>query len=60
MADENKAAIGGAGGCEVLVEALRSHMGNAAVARAACGALRNMAANNGVGCCVLCCFGVGQ
>ena len=45
MTDENAAAAGEAGGIEVVVKAMNTHINNANVCENGCGALWNMAAN---------------
>ena len=40
--DDNKMAIAGAGGIEVVVAAMTAHAGNAGVQKFGCGALANL------------------
>ena len=45
--DENEVKAGAAGGIEVAVKAINTHIDNADVCEKGCGALGSMTANNG-------------
>ncbi len=49
---DTQVSIARLGGLEALLSALRRHKSNAVVAKQACAALRNLAVNGVVMCCV--------
>ena len=53
MTDENRVKAGAAGGIEIVVKALNTHINNADVCFHGCAALMNMIFNNGKNSCYL-------